>query len=126
MTLRVGLMVGREWSFPPAFVDEVNGRNEGVTAEFVQLGGTKMDEPCPYAVIVDRISHEVPYYRSYLKNAVLQGTTVVNNPFMWTSDDKYFESSLAHKLGVAHPKTLGVTQQRVCTRHSPQRKLAQS
>ncbi len=106
MTLRVGLMVGREWSFPPAFIDEVNGRDEGVTAEFVELGGTKMDEPCPYAVIIDRISHEVPYYRSYLKNAVLQGTTVVNNPFMWTSDDKYFESSLAHKLGVAHPKTL--------------------
>lgn len=106
MALKVGLMVGREWSFPPAFIDEVNGRDEGVAAELIQLGGTKMDEPCPYAVIVDRISHEVPYYRSYLKNALLQGTTVVNNPFMWTSDDKFFESSLAHKLGVAHPKTL--------------------
>lgn len=105
MTLRVGLMVGREWSFPPAFIEEVNNRDDDVIAEFVQLGGTKMDEPCPYAVIIDRISHEVPYYRSYLKNAVLQGTTVVNNPFMWTADDKYFESSLAHKLGVAHPKT---------------------
>src|SRR5210317_24639 len=106
MTLKVGLMVGREWSFPPALIEEVNGRDEDVSAEFVQLGGTKMDEPCPYAVIVDRISHEVPYYRSYLKNAVLQGSTVVNNPFMWTSDDKYFESSLANKLGVAHPKTV--------------------
>lgn len=106
MTLRVGLLVGREWSFPPAFIEEVNKREQGVVAEFVQLGGTKMDEPSPYAVIVDRISHEVPYYRSYLKNAVLQGTTVINNPFMWTSDDKFFESSLANKLGVAHPKTV--------------------
>ncbi|MFN2140439.1 MAG: RimK family alpha-L-glutamate ligase [Candidatus Promineifilaceae bacterium] len=105
MTLKVGLMVGREWSFPPAFIDEVNRRDAGVTADFVRLGGTQMNEPNPYAVIVDRISHEVPYYRSYLKNAVLQGTIVINNPFMWTADDKFFEASLADKLGVASPKT---------------------
>ncbi|MFN2105882.1 MAG: RimK family alpha-L-glutamate ligase [Candidatus Promineifilaceae bacterium] len=105
MTLKVGVMVGREWSFPPAFIDEVNRRDAGVTADFVRLGGTQMNEPNPYAVIVDRISHEVPYYRSYLKNAVLQGTTVINNPFMWTADDKFFEASLADKLGVASPKT---------------------
>lgn len=106
MMLKVGLLVGREWSFPPAFIEEVNRRNEGVVAEFIKLGGTIMDEPCPYAVIVDRISHEVPYYRSYLKNAVLQGTRVINNPFMWTADDKFFEASLATKLGVASPKTV--------------------
>ncbi|MFO7540538.1 MAG: hypothetical protein R6X32_21055 [Chloroflexota bacterium] len=106
MTLKVGLMVGREWSFPPAFIEEVNGRNEDVTAEYVKLGGTRMDEPSEYAVIVDRISHEVPYYRSYLKNAVLQGVRVINNPFMWTADDKFFEASLATKLGVASPKTI--------------------
>lgn len=104
--LKVGLLVGREWSFPPAFIEEVNRRNEGVVAEYVKLGGTKMDEKNPYAVIVDRISHEVPYYRSYLKEAVLQGVTVVNNPFMWTADDKFFEASLATRLGVASPKTV--------------------
>ena len=106
MTLKVGLLVGREWSFPPAFLEEVNRRGTGVVAEFVKLGGTRMDEPVPYTVIVDRISHEVPYYRSYLKNAVLQGVTVVNNPFMWTADDKFFEASLAIKLGIAHPRTV--------------------
>jgi hypothetical protein len=106
MALKVGLIVGREWSFPPAFIEEVNRRDEGVVAEYVKIGGTRMDEPSEYAVIIDRISHEVPYYRSYLKNAVLQGTTVVNNPFMWTADDKFFEASLATKLGVASPKTV--------------------
>jgi hypothetical protein len=106
MTLKVGLIVGREWSFPPAFIEEVNRRDEGVVAEFAQLGGTRMDEPCPYAVLIDRISHEVPYYRTYLKYAVLQGVTVVNNPFMWTADDKFFEAALAVKLGVASPKTV--------------------
>ncbi len=106
MTLKIGLMVGREWSFPPAFMKEVNSRNADVVAEFVKLGGTPMAEPGSYAVIVDRISHEVPYYRTYLKHAVLEGTTVVNNPFMWTADDKFFEASLATKLGVVSPKTL--------------------
>lgn len=103
---KVGLLVGREWSWPPKFLEAVNGRNKGVTAEYAKLGGTRMNEPCPYAVLIDRISHEVPYYRSYLKNAVLQGVTVVNNPFMWTADDKFFGASLAAKLGIAHPKTI--------------------
>lgn len=104
--LKVGLMVGREWSFPPAFIDEVNRRNEGVYAEYVKLGGTMQNEPNEYRVIIDRISHEIPYYRAYLKNAVMQGTYVINNPFMWSSDDKFFEASLATKLGVASPRTV--------------------
>ena len=108
MSLKIGLFVGREWSFPPAFIDEVNGRKAGVSAEYVKVGGTEMDEPNPYSVIIDRISHEVPYYRSYLKNAVLQGVTVINNPFMWTADDKFFEASLATKLDIASPKTIAL------------------
>jgi len=108
MPLKVGLIVGREWSFPPAFIEEVNRRDAGVEAEYVKLGGTRMEEPCPYAVIIDRISHEVPYYRTYLKNAVLKGATVVNNPFMWSADDKFFEAALATELGVASPKTLAL------------------
>jgi hypothetical protein len=102
---KVGVIVGREWSFPPKFIDEVNRRDRGVVAEFAKLGGTRMDEKVAYDVLVDRISHEVPYYRSYLKHAVLEGVTVVNNPFMWTADDKFFGASLCSKLGLAHPKT---------------------
>jgi hypothetical protein len=103
---RVGLIVGREWSFPPAFIEEVNRRGEGVVAEFVKVGAPRMDEPCPYDVIIDRISHEVPFYRTYLKYAALNGVTVVNNPFMWSADDKFFGATLATKLGIAHPKTV--------------------
>src|SRR5450432_3859604 len=106
--LKIGLLVGREWSFPPAFIEEVARRNEGVVAEYVKLGGTAMDEPVPYAVIVDRISHEVGYYRTWLKHAALQGATIVNNPFMWSADDKLFDASLATKLGVASPKTIAL------------------
>ncbi|HSJ05074.1 MAG TPA: hypothetical protein VK936_00140 [Longimicrobiales bacterium] len=105
---KIGLLVGREWSFPPAFIEEVNGRGAGVTAEYVRLGATAMTDPVAYDVVIDRISHEVPYYRSWLKHAVLEGVTVVNNPFMWTADDKFFGASLASKLGIAHPRTIAL------------------
>jgi hypothetical protein len=108
MSKRVGLLVGREWSFPPAFMEEVNRRGHGVTAEFVSIGAVAMDQPCPYDVIVDRISHEVPFYRAYLKQCVLQGVAVVNNPFMWTADDKFFGAALITRLGVASPKTVAL------------------
>ncbi len=105
--MKVGLLVGRERTFPEAFIDHLNGSaSAGVTAEFCALGGTRMGETPQYRVIIDRISHEVPYYRSYLKNAVLQGTVVINDPFWWSTDDKFFESCLAERLGVAAPKTM--------------------
>jgi hypothetical protein len=108
VTKRIGLLVGREWSFPPRFIDTVNQRNSGVTAEYVSIGAVGMDEACPYAVVIDRISHEVPFYRTYLKQAVLHGTYVVNNPFMWTADDKFFGAALITKLGVASPRTFAL------------------
>jgi glutathione synthase/RimK-type ligase-like ATP-grasp enzyme len=105
---KVGLLVGREWSFPPAFIEEVRRRDEGVTAEYVKLGGTAMDEPVPYDVIIDRISHEVPVLPVLPEARRAGGATVVNNPFMWTADDKFFGASLATKLGIAHPKTVAL------------------
>ncbi len=105
---RIGILVGREWSWPPAFIDEVNRRNAGVTAEFVTLGAPPLDEKIPYDVVVDRISHEVPFYRSWLKHAALSGVTVINNPFMWTADDKFFGATLAEANGVRSPKTMAL------------------
>ncbi len=105
-TKLIGVLFGQENTFPGALVEEINRREiDGIRAEFVQVGGVKMAEPCPYAVIVDRISHEVPFYRAYLKNAVLTGTQVINNPFWWSADDKFFNYALASKLGVAVPRT---------------------
>ena len=106
MTKRIGLFVGREWSFPPAFMEAVSQRNAGVVAEYVLTGALSMTDPVPYDVLIDRISHEVSFYRSYLKHAVLQGVPVINNPFMWTADDKFFGASLITKLGLASPKTM--------------------
>jgi hypothetical protein len=108
MTKKIGIMVGRENTFPQALIDEVNRRDQGVTAEFVALGGTAMDEPAHYAVIIDRISHEVPYYRAFLKNAMIAGTYIVNNPFWWSADDKFTGAAIATRYGVAHPKSIAL------------------
>jgi glutathione synthase/RimK-type ligase-like ATP-grasp enzyme len=104
---KIGIIYGMENTFPPALVDRINAMGvDGVTAEHIKLGGVKMAEPSGYRVIVDRISHEIAFYRSYLKNAVLSGATVINNPFWWSADDKFFNYALASKLGVAVPRTV--------------------
>jgi hypothetical protein len=110
--MKVGLLCGREYAFPPAFLERVNalGKRQGITAEFVKLTGTRMGDPPGYRVIVDRISHEVEYYRAYLKHAVLEGAYVINNPFWWTADDKFFNYSVARRLGVAVPRTVVLPQ----------------
>jgi glutathione synthase/RimK-type ligase-like ATP-grasp enzyme len=106
-TKKIGIIFGMENTFPPALVEKINGRRgEGVTAEAVKVGGVKMAEPSGYRVIIDRISQDISFYRAYLKNAALTGTIVINNPFWWTADDKFFNYALASKLGVAIPPTV--------------------
>jgi hypothetical protein len=96
-----------ENTFPGALVDKINSMGiDGIQAEFVQVGGVEMAKPSGYAVIIDRISHDMPFYRAFLKNAALTGTQIINNPFWWSADDKFFNFALATKLGVAIPKTV--------------------
>jgi glutathione synthase/RimK-type ligase-like ATP-grasp enzyme len=104
--MRIGVLRGRENSFPEAFIAKVNSMGRGVQAEFIQLGGTKLNEPVPYRVILDRMSHEVPYYSVYLKMAMLQGCYVINNTFWRIADDKFFGYAAAEKLGIYEPKTV--------------------
>lgn len=110
---KIGIIFGMENTFPPAVVEKINFMKvPGVQAEFVQIGGIRMDEPKRYDVIVDRISQDIPFYRAYLKNAALHGTYVINNPFWWTADDKFFNYALAAKLGVAIPPTVILPHQK--------------
>lgn len=108
--MKIGILVGREGTFPQALINEINGRNAGATAEYIKLGGVRMASRSEYDVIIDRISHEIPFYRAFLKSAVLSGVKVINNPFWWTADDKFFNYSLATYLGIAIPKTILLPQ----------------
>jgi len=104
--LKIGLLVGRERSFPDALIAEINKRNAGAEAEYIHLDGVHESDDPPYHVIVDRISHEVIFYQPYLKRAALAGTIVVNNPFWRIADDKFFGTALAEKIGISVPRTV--------------------
>ncbi|MEP7321327.1 MAG: hypothetical protein ABI761_05385 [Saprospiraceae bacterium] len=104
---KIGILHGMENSFPSAFVDRINAKNvAGVKAEAVRIDKVMQGEPIGYDVLVDRISQDVPFYRALLKNAAITGTAVINNPFWWSADDKFFNNCLATKIGVPVPKTV--------------------
>jgi len=103
---KIGILHGKERSFPDAFVSRINSKNlPDVKAEGVRIDKAMQGVPSGYSVIIDRISQDVPFYRTWLKNAALTGTAVINNPFWWSADDKYFNNCLMTKLDVPVPKT---------------------
>jgi glutathione synthase/RimK-type ligase-like ATP-grasp enzyme len=104
---KIGILFGMERSFPKAFVEAVNEMNvDGITAEPVQVDVVQQAIGTDYAVIIDRISQDVPFYRAYLKNAAAAGTAVINNPFWWSADEKFINNSIAISVGVPVPKTV--------------------
>lgn len=104
---KIGILHGKERSFPEAFVQRINDKKiDGISAEPVKIDKVAQGEASGYAVIVDRISQDVPFYRAYLKNAAISGTAVINNPFWWSADEKFFNNALATKIGVPVPKTV--------------------
>jgi hypothetical protein len=104
---KIGILFGKERSFPMAFIEAVNRRNlPDVVAEPVRIDKVIQGESDHYAVIIDRISQDVPFYRAYLKNAALTGTAVINNPFWWSADEKFFNNCLATRNGIPVPKTV--------------------
>jgi hypothetical protein len=104
---KIGIVFGQENTFPWAFIDRVNAKAvDGIVAEPVRLDKVKQGEPAGYDVIIDRISQDIPFYRGFLKNEALLGAAVLNNPFWWSADEKFFNNALATRIGVAVPKTV--------------------
>lgn len=102
---KIGLIVGNEAEWPAAFLAAIN-QIDGVTGELVKIGPTFADEPVEYDVIIDRISHDIPYYRAYLKYAAVQGTYLINDPLTKAIDQKFFNIAIVKKLGFKIPKTV--------------------
>jgi glutathione synthase/RimK-type ligase-like ATP-grasp enzyme len=104
---KIGVLFGQERSFPMAFIERVNSKGiENLVAEPVRIDKAMQGEKTGYSVIIDRISQDVPFYRTWLKNAALTGTAVINNPFWWSADDKFFNNCLMTQIGVPVPKTV--------------------
>ena len=103
----IGIIFGMENSFPVALVERINAMGAGnVHAEFASIGGVIDLLPTGYDVLIDRISHDIPFYRSYLKNAALHGAYVINNPFWWSADDKFIDIAIAKRAGLAVPRSV--------------------
>lgn len=104
---KIGILYGKERSFPSALIERINSKAiDGITAEPVGIDKVMQGVATQYSVIIDRISQDVPFYRAYLKNAALCGTAVINNPFWWSADEKFFNNCLATKINVPVPKTV--------------------
>jgi glutathione synthase/RimK-type ligase-like ATP-grasp enzyme len=104
---RIGVLFGQERTFPLALVERINASGGGeVVAEPVRIGGVSLETPRSYDLVLDRISQDIPFYRAVLKKFAADGTIVVNNPFWWSADDKFFNNVLARSVGVAVPKTV--------------------
>ncbi len=104
---KIGILFGKESSFPYALIERINAKKiPNIVAEAVTVDKVAQGDPTEYAVIIDRISQDVPFYRAYLKNAALCGTAVINNPFWWSADEKFFNNALAVKIGVPVPNTV--------------------
>jgi len=103
---KIGLLFGMEDTFPWALIEEINKRGVEVEASPVQLSYIKDNDGPGYDLILDRISHEVQFYRTYLKCAAAKGTTIFSSPFWAAADDKFFNNIVAMGLGVAVPRTV--------------------
>ncbi|MBI3820217.1 MAG: hypothetical protein HY286_16105 [Planctomycetes bacterium] len=109
---KIGLLFGMERAFPQALVKRINelgSNNLGggkVVAENLLIDVIRLDQPLPYDLILDRISQDIPVYRTLLKYAALRGTEVINNPYWWTAEDKFSANAIGIAAGVAIPKTV--------------------
>src|ERR1035438_10062068 len=107
---RIGILFGMEDTFPWALMNEINTlatkSGDAIECGPVKISHLTQEQSFEDSVILDRISHEVPFYRTFLKCAVARGVDVVNNPIWWSADDKFFDNVVALAAGVAVPKKI--------------------
>jgi hypothetical protein len=104
---KIGLLFGQETHFPNALIGRINAMEApGISASAVRIDKLIQGEPPEYDVVLDRISHDVPFYRALLKHAALLGTAVLNNPFYLSMEEKFMANLIAARAGVPVPKTV--------------------
>ena len=101
----IGFIIGREHEMPDEVMRIIN-EQAGMRAELVKLGGTFLDDVVEYDVIIDRMSHEIPYYRTFVKFAAVNGCYIINDPFVWANDTKFLAAAVLRKLDVKTPRTM--------------------
>jgi len=107
MKKKIGILHGQENAFPKAIIESINSRNaDGITAELIKIDKLIQGESSGYDVIIDRISHDIPFYRAWVKNAAAFGSAVLNNPYWLDTEEKFIANIVALQLGVPVPKSV--------------------
>ncbi len=113
-TVRVGMVLGREISFPGALEllfessrADLETRPDPVRLELerVPLGPFELGDPMGYRVVLDRVSHWHGFARQWLKQAALSGSYPINNPFQFQAWEKAAGAAAMLQLGLHVPRT---------------------
>lgn len=103
---RIGILYGQETSFAEELLQRINGKKlRDIRCDSITIDSVLQGKSDPYNVIIDRVSYDVPFFLSYLKNQALSGCAVLNNPFLESAHEWFFNMSLAYNLGVRVPRT---------------------
>ena len=96
---RIGVLFGMENTFPAALVERINAMGVPGRGGRVRAGRRGPDGRAR-ALRRDRRPHLArrAVLPRVLKNAALAGTHIINNPFWWSADDKFFNYALATSL----------------------------
>jgi hypothetical protein len=122
MPQRIGLLVGSDRTLAEAVIARCVAEPE-IECELARLGGTPERLVCRYDVLIDRISHQIPHYRAFLRVAALGGTLVLDDPFWASAVDRFFALSLAARLGIPTPRAVLLPQKAYGSGLDPDRSL---
>ncbi len=102
----IGFLTGKEEPFTSDMIRRIKAIGNGeVVADLCPVPQLSLDMEIPYSLIIDRISHVMPYYLQYAQKAMMGGTYVINNPFRFYVD-KFYGYALAKEIGVPVPRTV--------------------
>jgi hypothetical protein len=105
MSQLLGILHGREETFPPALLHELNARQAGVHGESITVSSVEALERSPYRLLVDRISARVPYFHSLLRQQSWLGVESVPSLALH-SLDRVTLAQLALRARVHAPPTI--------------------
>ncbi|MGL4631533.1 MAG: ATP-grasp domain-containing protein [Leadbetterella sp.] len=103
---KIGILFGSEDSFSLSLIDRLNQErsNHEFVLDVIRIDKVSHDISNPYDLIIDRISPKIPFYASYIRNAMVSGTAVINNPLMSLCTDAFYSFSQFQSLGIPTPK----------------------
>ena len=114
-TRRIGLSLGADLCWPTCYEEilsrfdprfEINGETIGFDVTRLDIEPFDLRRPCPYDVVLDRVTHWYHTSREWIKKSILMdGLYVLNNPWSIQSMEKQTTYCAMMQLGLPVPET---------------------